>query len=116
MAETVIGVIAVTGGLLMLLAGVGVVRFRDVYARMHAATKATTLGITFIGLATALALEGVGASVKVLLTIAFIFTSPSVAHLVGRAAYQAEGIDFDVEARDDLAELLAEEDDQASRG
>ena len=111
MADTVIGVIALTGALLVLLAGVGVVRFPDVYARMHAATKATTLGITFVGLATALALEGVGAGVKVVLIVAFIFTSPSVAHLVGRAAYRAEGIDFDVEARDDLAERLADAND-----
>lgn len=113
MADTVIGVLAVTGALLVLLAGVGVVRFPDVYARMHAATKAATLGIALVGLAAALALDS--AAPKVLVTIAFIFiTAPSAAHLVGRAAYRAEGIDFDVEARDDLAEMLADEDDVAS--
>ena len=112
MADIAIGVLAITGSLLVLLAGVGVVRFPDVYARMHAATKAATLGIACIGLAAALALGGEAA--KVLLAIAFIFiTAPSAAHLVGREAYRAEGIDFDVEARDDLAEMLADADDGA---
>ena len=61
-------------------------------------------------LAAALALGG--ATPKILLTVAFIFiTAPSAAHLVGRAAYRAEGIEFDVDGRDELAEMLAESDD-----
>lgn len=109
MIDTVVGVLAIIGGLLVLLAGVGVVRFPDVYARMHAATKASTLGIALIGIAGAIALDG--GSAKILLAVAFIFiTAPSAAHLVGRAAYRVEGIDIDLEARDDLAEFLEDLD------
>lgn len=107
MVDIVVGILAFTGGLLVLLSGVGVVRFRDVYARMHAATKASTLGLALIGVAGALALDG--GRPKLVLAVAFIFiTAPSAAHLIGGTAYRAEGIDIDVEARDDLAEMLAE--------
>lgn len=105
MTSTAVDALTVTGSLFVLLAGVGVLRFPDVYARMHAATKASTLGIALIGLATAIALDGGRA--KALIAVAFIFvTAPSAAHFIGRAAYRAEGIDINVATRDDLATIL----------
>lgn len=104
MVHGVMEVLAVIGAALVMLAGVGVLRFQDLYARMHAATKASTLGIALIGLAGAVLLGGHS---KTLVAVAFIFvTAPSAAHFVGRAAYRAEGIDIDLESRDDLADLL----------
>jgi multicomponent Na+:H+ antiporter subunit G len=112
-ADLVIEVLAVVGALLVVLAGVGVVRFSDVYARMHAATKAPTLGITLVGLAAALAL-GEGRS-KIALAVAFIFvTAPSAAHLVGRSAHRAEGVEIDIDARDDLGAWLDGSSDRSS--
>jgi len=46
-----VGILAFVGGALVLLAGVGVLRFEDLYSRMHAATKAPTLGALLIGVA-----------------------------------------------------------------
>lgn len=110
--DTFAEVLAVAGAVLALLAGVGVLRFGDVYARMHAATKATTLGIALVGLGAAIALDS-GRS-KALLAVVFIFiTAPSAAHFVGRAAYRAEGIEIDLAARDDLAAMLDEPDGTA---
>jgi multicomponent Na+:H+ antiporter subunit G len=107
--KTVAEVLALTGAVFALLAGIGVLRFRDVYARMHAATKATTLGVALVGLGAAIALDS-GRS-KALLGVVFIFiTAPSAAHFVGRAAYRAEGIEIDLAARDDLATMLDERD------
>ena len=63
-------VLAVAGAVFVLLAGVGALRFPDVYARMHAATKASTLGIALVGLATAVALDDGRA--KTLVAVAFI--------------------------------------------
>ena len=40
------------GAFLMLVASVGLIRLPDVYSRMHAATKATTLGLGGILLST----------------------------------------------------------------
>ena len=84
MVDLVSASLALVGGLLVLLAGVGVVRFPDVLARMHAATKASSLGIVLIGLAGAITLDGGRA--KALLALAFILiTAPSAAHLVALA-------------------------------
>ncbi|HEX5367190.1 MAG TPA: monovalent cation/H(+) antiporter subunit G [Acidimicrobiales bacterium] len=104
-------VLALVGAVFVLLAGVGVLRFPDVYARMHAATKAPTLGIALIGLGTAGALDSGRA--PVLLAVAFTFvTAPCAAHLVGRAAHRAEGVEVEVEAGDDLTALVDGADPQ----
>lgn len=105
MRAAAVEVLAVAGAVFVLLAGVGALRFPDVYARMHAATKASTLGIALVGLATAVALDDGRA--KTLVAVAFIFvTAPTGAHFVGRAAYRAEGIAIDLATRDDLAALI----------
>lgn len=100
-----VGLAALAGAVLVLLAGIGVLRFPDVYARMHAATKATTLGIALIGVAAAIAIEDGRA--KTLAAVAFTFiTGPCAAHLVSRAAYRAEGITIRITGPDDLADLI----------
>lgn len=110
MTDTIVGILAIMGGLLVLIAGVGVLRFSDLYARMHAATKATTVGIGLISIAGAIAIEG-GAA-KILLAAAVIFiTAPSAAHFIGRAAYRAEGIEIRLHGHDDLKELMRDESD-----
>ena len=48
-------VLALAGALLTLLAAIGVVRFRDVLERMHAVTKASTVGLLFVLVGTAFA-------------------------------------------------------------
>lgn len=109
MTDTITGVLAIAGSLLVVLAGVGVVRFGDLYSRMHAATKATALGIALIAVAAAVALDsGRG---KLLLAVAFLFiTAPASAHFIGRAAYRAEGIDIRLDGPDDLDTLINDPD------
>lgn len=103
--QTALEALALAGAILMLLAGFGTLRFPDVYARMHAATKASTLGIALIGITAASLVHG--ASAKAMLAVVFLFiTAPSGAHLIGRAAYRAEGIEVDLASRDDLRELV----------
>jgi multicomponent Na+:H+ antiporter subunit G len=103
--DAIVAVLALLGSVLVLLAGVGVLRFPDIYSRMHAATKASTLGLGLIGLAGALAVDG--AAARILLAVGAVFvTAPSAAHLVGRSAYRAEGIDLHLDGPDDLGELL----------
>jgi multicomponent Na+:H+ antiporter subunit G len=112
--DVLLELVALTGSLFVLLAGVGVIRFPDLYARMHAATKASTLGIGLIGVAAAI---GVGSGhAKALVALVFIYlTAPSAAHMIGRAAYSAEGIDVDLDGRDDLADLVGEVDELVDR-
>lgn len=103
--DIVTGIIALAGAGLFTMAGLGVLRMPDLYARMHAATKASTLGIGLVAVAGAVGIDG--AAPKVLLAAVSIFiTAPSAAHLIGRGAYRAEGIDVHLNGEDDLHELF----------
>jgi multicomponent Na+:H+ antiporter subunit G len=103
--ETSGEVIAFAGAVFVLLAGAGTLRFPDVYARIHAATKASTLGIALVGLAAVITLDAGRA--KTIIAVAFIFvTAPSAAHFVGRTAYHAEGNKTDLSTLDDLASRI----------
>lgn len=86
--------------ILLLLAGtffifssaLGIIRFPGVYTRLHAATKAPTLGIISILLASFLFLYGSHQIIsgKMLLAIFFIFlTSPVAGHMLSRAAHKS---------------------------
>lgn len=115
MVDVIVGVLVVVGSLLILLAAVGVLRFSDLYARMHAATKAPTVGIALVCIAGAIAIDG--GTDKILLAAAIIFvTAPSAAHFIGRAAYRAEGIDIHLDGPDDLRELMEDDRDEPSNG
>jgi multicomponent Na+:H+ antiporter subunit G len=82
-------VFVLLGVFFMLVAAVGVLRLPDFYARVHAPTKAATLGLFFLLLAVLVALpEGVVAT-KALLALLFIgATAPVGAHILARAAYR----------------------------
>ena len=85
-----LALLVLTGAGLTLLATVGLHRFPDVFARMHAATKSATLGLLLVLLATALALADAVATSKIALVAVLQFvTAPVAAHMIGRAAYRA---------------------------
>ena len=78
----------ILGSFLMFLAGLGLLRLPDVFLRMSAATKASTLGAGFILLAAALYFEDLGTTSRALATIFFlVLTGPVAAHRIARAAY-----------------------------
>ena len=88
--DVVAGTMILVGVGLSVVAGVGLHRFPDVFARMHAATKPATLGLVFVLAGAALRMEDRGDMAKLLLVIALQFlTAPVGAHMVGRAAYRA---------------------------
>ena len=76
------------GGVLAVIAAIGLHRFSDVFARMHAATKPATLGLVVVLGGAVLVMPDVGDSAKLILVILLqLITAPVGAHLVGRAAY-----------------------------
>ncbi len=88
--DVVAHVLILVGAALAVLAGVGINRFDDVFARVHAATKAATLGLLLVALGAALRIGTVGDGVKLLLVVVLqLVTAPVGAHLVGRAAHRA---------------------------
>lgn len=83
-------VLLLLGVAFALLAGLGLLRFPDVFSRMHAATKPATLGLLCVVLGAALQMEDGSDAVKLLLVGAFQFlTAPVAAHMIGRAAYRS---------------------------
>ncbi|MBA3290827.1 MAG: monovalent cation/H(+) antiporter subunit G [Actinobacteria bacterium] len=104
-------VLVCVGALLIALAAVGVLRLPDVYLRMHAATKAASLGIAFILSGAAILLDDGVASVKLFVAIVFQFaTAPVAAHVIGRAAYKG-GVNLWKDNRYDELEGAATEPD-----
>lgn len=90
MRDLLSAVLLLSGVVLMLLAGIGLQRFPDVFARMHAATKAATLGLLLVLAGVALQLDSPGDVAKLVLVAILMFvTAPVGAHMIGRAAYRA---------------------------
>ena len=83
------GLLLLAGSFFTLVAGVGVVRMEDIFTRMHASTKAATLGLILVVLAMAL---GVGRAAMIekglALFLLVLATAPVSAHLVGRAVWR----------------------------
>ncbi len=90
MLDAAAAVLILTGVALGIGAGLGLQRFPDVFARMHAATKPATLGLVLVLTGAALRVEESGDVAKLLLVVVLQFvTAPVGAHMVGRAAYRA---------------------------
>lgn len=88
MNEILSGIILLLGAFFVLVAAVGLVRLPDLLMRMHATTKAGTLGAGLILLSVAVTYAEVAIISMVTSTIIFIIlTAPVAAHMIGRAAY-----------------------------
>lgn len=83
-------------GLFFLGVGtVGMLRLPNVYNRLHATTKATTMGSSSIALATWVFYAPAGQGLPALVTVLFLFlTAPTGAHLISRSAERMD-IDFE---------------------
>lgn len=80
----------VAGALFGLLAAVGVVRFPDLYTRLHAASKAGAVGAGLILLALAVISLDAAVIVRAIIAILFVLlTTPISAHLLARAGYMS---------------------------
>lgn len=84
------GLLIGLGVFLVLLAGIGLLRFPDVYIRSSATTKAGGLGIALVLAGTAFAMGTTEAAVKMGIAIVLQFIgAPVSGHVIGRAAYRA---------------------------
>ncbi|MFJ2543596.1 monovalent cation/H(+) antiporter subunit G [Microbacterium sp. NPDC087589] len=107
--DVAILVLILAGAILCLSAAVGLLRFRDVPSRLHAATKPQVLGLILICLAIALSQRTVGGILIGLALVAPIVlmqfaTAPLSAHIVGRQAYRNGTTDQRSLVVDELAE------------
>ncbi len=115
MMEIVVATVIVLGGFFAFVAALGVLRLPDVLIRMHASTKAGTLGCGLILLALALHFGEAGITTRALATVVFLLvTAPVAAHMIGRAAYREgvplwEGTVIDDLRRDDVRHDIPEQ-------
>lgn len=87
--EILTSILLLGGGLFAFAAGLGLLRLPDLYVRMHASTKAGTLGVGLVMGAVALFFLDGGVAMRAFVVVIFLLlTAPVAAHLIGRAAYR----------------------------
>lgn len=92
--ETAIVALVAVGCLFLTVGTIGLLRLPNVYNRMHATSKPTTLGTAAIFLAGFVHFGPGGAGLPSLIGILFLFlTVPTGAHMISRAA-QKTGVPF----------------------
>lgn len=86
-ADLLVAASLLAGSSLMLIASIGLVRFPEIYCRLHAVAKSFTLGIISLLFAATVFFHDPAIATKGLLVILFYFiTSPTSTHLIARTA------------------------------
>ncbi|MFZ3576463.1 monovalent cation/H(+) antiporter subunit G [Virgibacillus sp. DJP39] len=86
-----ISFLILSGTFFLLSSAIGVIRFPDIFTRLHAATKAATLGIAGVLIGSFLYLYVAQSIIsgKLLLAIVFtMLTAPVSSHMISRAAHR----------------------------
>lgn len=106
-ADVLAAVCLLGGSFLSFAAGVGVVRFPDLLARMHAAAKPQVLGLLLMLVGLGLRLRN-GPIVWMLVLVALfqMITSPVAAHMVARAGYRTGKVRRELLVVDELTRDL----------
>jgi multicomponent K+:H+ antiporter subunit G len=89
MIDILLSLLILTGAVFTFIGSLGLARLQDFYTRLHGPTKATTLGVGCLLIASAVYLsvrdEGVSLH-EVLVTLFLFITAPVSAHLLAKAA------------------------------
>jgi len=84
---------ALVGAVLVLLSAIGVNRFKDTLARLHALAKASTAGLLLLLAGAAVNLRDLNDITSVVLAaVLHLLASPPSSNMLSRAAYLAEGL------------------------
>ena len=95
--------IILLGAVLTLLSAIGVVRFPDAMSRMHALTKASTVGFGLVAIGACLKLDNANDITSVLLAAGLqVLTLPVAATLIARSTYWARRIPVLLDGDDEL--------------
>ena len=87
MTDLITAIMWIAGSAFALLAAVGVLRMPDVFTRMQASTKASTLGVGCLLVGAALQLGDLASFIRIVSIGAFtLLTTPVAAHVIARAS------------------------------
>jgi len=111
MIEVISGLLLLGGGAFCLIAAIGIIRLPDAVMRMHASTKAGTLGSTLVLVAAMLVFQlGIVTTKGIAAVLFLLLTAPIAAHMIGRAYVRhktPEMVHYDLEQ--DKSESLQKE-------
>ena len=113
---TLVVIFTLVGAVFLTVGTVGLLRLPAVYNRLHATTKATTLGAASVALAGVARFGPGGEGLTAFVTVVFLFlTAPTGAHMISRAAQRMgvpfrEGVEWPVPSEGDR-ESDADSDD-----
>lgn len=96
MLELLTSFFLIVGGLFVLIGSIGLARFPDLYMRLHGPTKATTLGVGGILIASVLHFSSLGGGLslhEILVAMFLMITAPVSAHLIARTMIHLRGSD-----------------------
>lgn len=109
LADVAAAACLLSGAFLAFAAGVGVVRFPDLLARMHAGTKPQVLGLVLLLAGEALRVRNLQVVGMLALVAVFqLMTAPVAAHMVGRAGYRTGKVRSELLVVDELTADQAE--------
>ncbi|SEA95735.1 multicomponent Na+:H+ antiporter subunit G [Thalassobacillus cyri] len=109
--DIIISLSLLIGTFFIFSASIGMLRFPDLFTRLHAVTKGSTLGIAgiMIGAFLFLYVEHGIVSGKLILGMIFVMmTAPVSGHMISRAGYHNGVKLWDKSVRDDYAEAVNE--------
>ena len=89
MLEIVIAILIILGGFFTLVGSIGLFKLPDFYMRLHGPTKASTLGVGAILIASSVYFSSKSGDIslhEVLVTLFLFITAPVSAHLMAKAA------------------------------
>ncbi|WP_018077837.1 Na+/H+ antiporter subunit G [Thiobacillus denitrificans] len=88
MLDILLSILILTGSIFTFIGSLGLARLRDFYTRLHGPTKATTLGVGCLLIASAIhfSVDGDLSLHEVLVTLFLFMTAPVSAHLLAKAA------------------------------
>jgi multicomponent Na+:H+ antiporter subunit G len=115
MTEVLTALAMLVGTFFMVVTGIGLVRFPDVYTRMHAAGKAGTVGIALLILAPTIyfAASDPFLAIRGVLAIVFqLLTTPGATYLLAHASYATNYASHRRTELDELKEWLPTYPDQ----
>lgn len=89
MLDILLSLLILAGAAFTFIGSLGLARLQDFYTRLHGPTKATTLGVGSLLIASAVYFSTRGAGIslhEVLVTLFLFITAPASAHLLSKAA------------------------------
>jgi multicomponent K+:H+ antiporter subunit G len=117
--ELLASLLMIAGGGFALIGAIGLLRWRDFYLRLHGPTKASTLGVGGVLLASMVFFGWTGgrpAIHELLITVFVFITAPIAAHLLVRAALAREPARRPPKPADAAPAASADDDDTRQVG